>query len=75
MRQLGAFSLMKNRATFRLFTAAADKICRGLGLLRLVFGNTEPLFSSLLQQIYGDFVSCFEIYVYFLASEKDKWVS
>ena len=31
-------------------------------------------FSSLFQQIYGDFVICFEIYVYFLASEDDKWV-
>ena len=36
----------------------------------------KPFFSSLFQQIYGDFDICFEIYVglYFLASEDDKWV-
>ena len=34
----------------------------------------KPSFSSLFQQIYGDFVICFEIHVYFLASEDDKWV-
>ena len=31
-------------------------------------------FSSVFQQIYGDFVICFEMYVYCLASEDDKWV-
>ena len=31
-------------------------------------------FPSLFQQIYGDFVICFEIYVYFLDSEDDKWI-
>ena len=31
-------------------------------------------FSSLFKQIYGDFVISFEIYVYFFASEDDKWV-
>ena len=35
---------------------------------------TEILFLSLFQQIYGEFVICFEKYVYFLASEDDKWV-
>ena len=35
---------------------------------------TKTGFSSLFQQIYGDFVICFEIHVYFLASENDKWV-
>ena len=34
----------------------------------------KPCFSSLFQQIYGDFVICIEIYVYFLASEDDKWI-
>ena len=35
----------------------------------------NPVFFSLFQQIYGDFFFiCFEIYVYFLASEDDKWV-
>ena len=34
----------------------------------------KTLFSSLFQQIYGDSVICFEINVYFLASEDDKWV-
>ena len=29
--------------------------------------NTNFVF----QQIYGDFVICFEVYVYFLASEND----
>ena len=32
-------------------------------------------FSLLFQQIYGDFFICLEIYVHFLASENDKWVS
>ena len=31
-------------------------------------------FFTLFQQIYGDFVISFEIYVYFLASEDDIWV-
>ena len=30
-----------------------------------------PVFLPLIQQIYGDSVICFEIYVYFLASEND----
>ena len=34
----------------------------------------KPYFSLLFQQIYADFVTCFEINVYFLASEDDKWV-
>ena len=34
----------------------------------------NPVFCSLFQQIYGEFVICFEIYVYFLSSEDDKWV-
>ena len=34
----------------------------------------KPCFSLLFQQIYGDFVICFEKYVYFLASEDDEWV-
>ena len=35
----------------------------------------KTLFSSLFQQIYGVFVICFEIYVYFLASEDDNGFS
>ena len=34
----------------------------------------NPSFSSLFQQIYGDLVIYFEIYVYFLASE-NNWFS
>ena len=36
--------------------------------------NQNLCFSSLFQQIYEDFVVYFEIYVYLLASENDKWV-
>ena len=36
---------------------------------------TKNLFSSsLFQHVYGDFVICFEINVYILTSENDKWV-
>ena len=30
--------------------------------------------NPIIQQIYGDFVICFEIYVYILVSEDNKWV-